>query len=150
MPWGNFPARAPETTRGARVLPRVLPRRCAANMRHRRVATGSIVSIQINLLAEHESIDTTRFYYGAHSGFDHSCWSYRRRNCETVDAGEEILVVSSSRFCSASLARSLARYLGPIPRLVQGRTTSPAGSCRSSAPWFCCCCIDSFSNAARR
>ena len=30
-------------------------RRCAANMRHRRMATGSIVSIQINLLAERES-----------------------------------------------------------------------------------------------
>ena len=37
-----------------------------------------------------------------------------------------------------------------IGQLLCGRRiTSPAGSCRSSAPWFCCCCIDSFSNAAR-
>ena len=36
-----------------------------------------------------------------------------------------------------------------IGRSSRARITSLAGSCRSSAPWFCCCCIDSFLNAAR-
>ena len=99
MLWKEFPARAPETTRGARVLPQSsganeascrLSRRDAANTRHRRVATGGFFRYNPNFLAGCES---TRYnsVYGLWRSFNHldyPRWTGYRRDREVVDAGE--------------------------------------------------------------
>jgi len=86
------------------------------------VAAGSIVLIQINFLAEHESIRYNAVHYGY--SIDHSCRSYRWRNREAIDAGER-----SWWFYRHDSARHRWRVYCHLPRPSLGwyKAGQPAG-----------------------
>ena len=114
------------------------------NTRHRHVATGPIVSIQINFACRARINQIQRgctmailstllvgLIVGAIAKLDAG-----------KDPGGFIITIL------LGIAGALVGHGSASSSL--GQDYARAGSCRSSAPWSCCCCIDSFLNAGRR